>query len=92
MKHGAIEPLGNVGLIHCLQSSQQPYQVSKKCHFLAGAGTSGYLGDLVKRNSPHSTGIAGLSDGKYLAWLLAWKGYYKFNPEIPYKRFQQSKL
>ena len=75
MKHGAIKPLGKVGLVPCLQSSQQPHQVSKEGYFLAGAGTSGYLGDLMKRNSPNSTGIAGLSDEKYLAWLLAWRGY-----------------
>ena len=75
MKHGAIKPLGNVGLIPSLQSSQKPHQVSEEGHFLAGAGTSGYLGDLMKRNLPNSTGIAGLSDGKYLAWLLAWRGY-----------------
>ena len=71
MKHGAIKPLRNVGLIPCLQSSQQPHQVNKEGHFLAGVGTSGYLGDLVKRNSLNSTGIEGLSDSKYLAWLLA---------------------
>ena len=34
----SIEPPGNVGLIPCFQSSQQSYQVSKECHFLAGAG------------------------------------------------------
>ena len=68
-------PLGNVGLVPCLLSSQQPQQVGKDGHFLAGAGNSGYLGDLTKRNLPNSTGIAGLSDGKYLAWLLAWIGY-----------------
>ncbi|CAK7312883.1 hypothetical protein VULLAG_LOCUS17102 [Vulpes lagopus] len=69
MKHGVTKPLGNGGLIPCFQSSLQPHQVSKECHFLAGAGTSGYFGDLVKRNPPTSTGM---SDGKYLAWLLAW--------------------
>ena len=37
MKHGTIKPVGNVGLIPCLQSSQQPHQVSKEGHFLAGA-------------------------------------------------------
>ena len=75
MKRGEIKPLGNVGLMPCLQSSQQPYRANKECHFLAGAGTSGYLGDHVKRNLPKSTGIAGMSDGKYLAWFLAWRGY-----------------
>jgi len=69
-----IEPLGTVGLIACLQSSQQPYQVSKEYHFLAGAGTSGYFEDLKKRNLPKSTGIAGMS-GKHMAWLLASGGY-----------------
>ena len=73
MKRGATKPHGNVGLIPCLQSSvrslQKPHQVSKECHFLAGAGTSGYFGDLIKRNLPKSTGIAGMSDGKCLAWL-----------------------
>ena len=66
-----IKPLGNVGLIPRLEISQQPYQVSKEGHFPVGAGTSGYLGDLMKRNSPNPIGIAGMSDGKYLAWLLA---------------------
>jgi len=63
MKSRAIKLLGNVGLIPCLQSSQQPHQVSKECHFLAGARTSGYIGDLMKRNLPTSTGIAAMSDG-----------------------------
>ena len=75
MKHGVIKPLGTVGLIPCLQSSQQPHEVSEECHFLAGAGISGYIWDLKKRNPPTSTGIVGMSDGKYLAWLLAWRGY-----------------
>ena len=34
-----IKAFENVGLIFCLQSSWQPYQVSEECHFLAGAGT-----------------------------------------------------
>ena len=62
-----IEPSGNVGLKSRLQSSQKPYQVSKECHFLAGAGTSGYFGKLKKKNAPQSTGIADKSDDKYLA-------------------------
>jgi len=66
-----IKPLGNISLIPCLQSSQQPHQVSEECHFLAGAGTSVYFRNLKKRKSPKSTGIAGMSDGKHLAWLLA---------------------
>lgn len=37
MKPGAIKPLGTAGLIPCLQSSQQPHQVSKECHSLVGA-------------------------------------------------------
>ena len=71
MKPGAIKH----GLIPCLQSSQQPHQVNKECHFLAGAGTSGYFGDLMERNLPKSTGITGMTDDKYLAWLLAWRAY-----------------
>ena len=70
MKHGAIKPLRNVGLIPCLQSSQNPYRVSKKCHFLADAGTSGYLGGLLKRNTPKSKRIAGMSD------VSAWFGFW----------------
>ena len=66
MKHGAIKPIGSVGLIPFLYSSQQPYQLSKECHFLAGAGTSEYFGDLEKRNSPKSIGSVGMSEGKYL--------------------------
>ena len=74
MKSEAIKPLGNVGLIPCLWSSQQPRQVSKECHSLAGAGNSGYFGDLMKRNLPKSTDIAGISDDKYLALLGFWPG------------------
>ena len=70
MKPGAIKPLGTVGPIPCLQSCQQPHQVSQECHFLAG-----YFGNLRKKNSPKSTGSAGMPDGKYVAWLLAWRGY-----------------
>ena len=62
-----MEPLGKVGLIPCLQSSQKSYQ--------AGIGTSGYFGNLKKKNTPKLTGIAGMSDGKYLAWLLVLRVY-----------------
>ena len=58
-----------------LQNSQQPYQMSKECHFLEGARNSGYFRVLEKRNLSKYTGIAGMSDDKYLAWLLAWGGY-----------------
>lgn len=75
MKPEAIKLLGNVGRVPCLRSYQQPHQVSKECHSLEGAGTSGYFGDLTKRNLPKSTGIVGRSDGKYLAWLLALEDY-----------------
>ena len=50
-----------------MRYSKQPYQLNKECHFLAGGGNSGYFKDLKKRNLPKSTGIAGMSDGKYLA-------------------------
>ena len=70
IKPGAIKPLGSVGLMPCFQSSQQPHQVSEECHFLAG-----YFGNLRKQNWPRWTGIAGMPDGKYVAWLLARRGY-----------------
>ncbi|CAD7687164.1 unnamed protein product [Nyctereutes procyonoides] len=38
-----------------IQSSQQPHQLSKECHFLAGAGISGYFGAPMKRNPLKST-------------------------------------
>ena len=44
-----IKPLGNVGLIPYLQCSPQSYQVSKECHLLTDAGTSGNLEDLKMR-------------------------------------------
>ncbi|XP_078302031.1 uncharacterized protein LOC132692308 isoform X2 [Panthera onca] len=37
--------------------SQKPHQMSNEGHFQAGAGTSGYFGDLMKRNMPNSTGL-----------------------------------
>lgn len=37
--------------------------MSRECYLLAGLGTSGYLGDLEKRNPPKLTGIAVKSDG-----------------------------
>lgn len=48
-------------------------QVSKEGHCLAGAGTSGHLGDLKKRSNPICRYCE--CDGKYLAGLLAFKGY-----------------
>ena len=88
LKPGAVKPLGDVGRI---PGPELPTASpgSKECQFLAGAGASGYPGDLEKRNTPKSTGITGMSD-KYWTWLLAWRGYQKFNLEIPYKNFQQS--
>ena len=44
-----IKPLRNIGPVPCLQGSQQPYQVIKEGHFMAGPGTSGYFGDLEER-------------------------------------------
>ena len=44
MKPGAMEPLEM--LADTGYGSQRPHQVSKECHVLAGAGTSGYFGDL----------------------------------------------
>ena len=74
-KKKKIKKERNVGLTPCLQSSQQPYQVRKEGHFLAVARTSGYFEVIMKRIVPKSEGIPGRSDGKYLAWLLAWGGY-----------------
>lgn len=73
-----IRPLGFptlVGQIPHIQGSQQPHRVSTKCHFLTGAGTSGRLRYLMKTKVPKLTGVADMSDGKNLAWLLAWRGY-----------------
>ena len=62
-----MKPLGNAGLIPCLQNSQQPYRLSKECHFLTGTGPSGYLRDLEKRNMLKPMGISGKSNDNYLA-------------------------
>ena len=52
--------------------------MSKEGHFLAGTGTSGYLGELQEeRNSPESVGITGESDDKSLTWLLSLKRLLK---------------
>ena len=75
IKSGTVKPFGTVDLIPCLQSSQQPHQASKGCYSLAGEGTAGFFGGIRRRNSPKSTGIAGMSDGNYVAWLLAQRGY-----------------
>nr|XP_025842204.1 collagen alpha-1(I) chain-like [Vulpes vulpes] len=45
-----------------MQSSQQPHQLSKECHFLAGAGISGYFGAPMKRNPLKSTGRPAATD------------------------------
>ena len=67
-----IKPLGNVGLITCLLSSQQPYQVIKQYHFLAGAVYLRInLEDFQKRNLPKSTSITGKIDGRYLFGLAS---------------------
>jgi len=57
-----MEPMktaGKIGLVSCLQGSQQPYHGSKEGHLPAGARTSRYFGDLKERNSPKSIGTAG---------------------------------
>ena len=64
-----------------------------KDYFLAGARTSGYFGDLMKRNSPKFTGIAGITDGKNVAWLLAkrlLKVQSRFLMKIPAADFKRS--
>lgn len=62
-------------LVPSLEGSQQPYQVSKEGHFLAGAGNSGYLGGFEKREI--RLGIAGESDSKSLSWLSSLKRHLK---------------
>lgn len=69
-------PLGKIGLVPCLQSFKQLYQVSKESHFLAGPGNSGYLGDLEKRGIHPNLYISlGKSDSKSLAWLPGHKAF-----------------
>ena len=67
--------------------------MSKEGHFLVGAETLGYLGgSQEERNSPKSIVITGKSDGKSLFWLPGLKRHLKFNLEIPYEKFQQSRF
>lgn len=47
----ANKALVNIGLVPCIQGSQQPYQESKEGHFLVGEGVSRYFGDSEKRES-----------------------------------------
>lgn len=55
-----IKALGNIGLVRCLHGFQQPYHVSKECHFLAGTRTSRHFGDLENRGThPKPIGTAG---------------------------------
>ena len=49
-----------------LTKSPEALPGEERMSFLAGAGTSGYLGD-PEKNSLKSASIAGRSDGKYLA-------------------------
>lgn len=44
------KPFGEAGLVPYIQGSQQHYQVRDGGHFLAGTRTSGYNGDLEKKN------------------------------------------
>lgn len=87
---GAVEPLGNLGLVPGSQSSQPPREVREEFHVLAGAGTSGCPGDPVKRNLAKSTGTTGPSEGKFSAGLLAWRGCYKFNLGTPHQSSSQA--
>lgn len=69
-----IKPLANTGRLPCLQSAQRSYQGNKD-QILAGAGHSGYWGDLERRgNHPNLCVEPAMSDGKDLAWLLATRG------------------
>lgn len=68
--------------------------MSKEGHFLAGTGTSEYLGMWEERNSPRSIGIDGntLSEGKTLAWLPSLKMFLEVQSEIPHEKFQNSRF
>lgn len=81
---------GNISLVLCLQGSQQPCQVSKEGHFLAGSGTAEYFGDLEKGGiHPNLQVSQAKSDGKSLAWLSGLKRLLGAQSEIPYEKFQQ---
>lgn len=72
-----------------IKGSQQPYQMSKKGHFLAGPG---YLGEHYKeRNSPKLLVLLVNSDGKSLEWLPGLRGYQEFNL-ILYEKFHKAVL
>ena len=79
-------------MVPCLQITQKPYQVNKEGNFLANVGTSAYLGDPKKRNSPKSIGITNESDGKFLVWLPGLKGHLKVQFEIIYEKYPQSRF
>lgn len=51
--------LGETGLVPYIQGSQKHYQVSNDGHFLAGTRTSGYNGDLEKKNELKYISLAG---------------------------------
>ena len=87
-----IKTLGKIGLVPWLQGSQKPYQVSKEGHFLAGAETSGYLGELESREIHLNLYLLqAKSDDKSLAWLLIFKSLLKVQVKILYEKFQQTK-
>lgn len=46
-----MKTLGNNDPILCLHGFQQHFYVSKECHFSAGIGTSGYFGELEKKET-----------------------------------------
>lgn len=67
-----VRPWGNISLAPRLQDAWWPGLVCKEGRFLAGPGTSGYLGDLEKRGIHLNLYVMqAKSDGRFLVWVLS---------------------
>lgn len=78
-----------------LPGTCQPYRVRNDGHFMAGAGTSGYIEDLEKRgNNPDIIGYCrqNLRPRPWLPSLEMILKSPKVLSEILYEKFQQSRF
>ena len=74
-----IKTVGSIGLVPCSHGSQQPYYVSKECHFLAGAGTLIHFGTWRRGTHPNLLVLQAVCNGKSLPWLF-WPGEAIYTP------------